>query len=89
MPETNYVRLKEDAGIGRARRGAVLMVVGRVLLWMDVLLAMFVYVGVRNGSHFWTAWVLVEAFLGLALIIIGRRMRSQGISKDATTRRAA
>jgi hypothetical protein len=89
MPETNYVRLKEDGGIGRARRGAVLMVVGRVLLWMDVLLAMFVYVGIRSGSHFWTWWVLGEAFLGLALIVVGRRMRAQGIVKDETHRRAA
>ena len=89
MPETNYVRLKEESGVGYARRGAVLMVVGRVLLWMDVLLAAFVYMGLRGGSKLWTYWVVGEAILGLALIVVGSRMRAKGMVENTTQRRAA
>jgi|1186.fasta_scaffold1085529_1 hypothetical protein len=89
MPETNYVRLKDESGGGEARRGAVLIVVGRVLLWFDALLAIFVYTGVRGGSHLWTWWVIGEAVLGLGLILVGSRMRARGIARSAPRSKAA
>ncbi|HEY7097351.1 MAG TPA: hypothetical protein VH437_11545 [Terriglobales bacterium] len=89
MPETNYVRLKDEAVTGVARRGSVLIVVGRVLLWMDFLLVMFVYVGLRGGSRFWMWWVISEALLALVLIAVGTRMRARVQSKETYPRRAA
>jgi hypothetical protein len=89
MPETNYVRSKDEAGVGEARRGTVLIVVGRVLLWMDLLLAAFVYVGLRSGSQMWTWWVIGEALLGVILIIVGSRIRRRALARSEPTRRAA
>ena len=89
MPETDYVRLNDESGNGSARRGSVLIVVGRVLLWFDVLLAMFVYVGLRGGSRLWTGWVLGEAVLGLSLIVAGTRIRARGLARSPSQRRAA
>ena len=89
MTETNYVRLKDEAGVGEARQGAVLIVVGRVLLWMDLLLAAFVYVGLRSGSDMWTWWVIGEALLGLILIVVGSRIRRRALARSTIQRRAA
>jgi len=83
MPETNYVRLKDEAGIGDARLGAALITVGKVLLWMDLLLLIFVYVGIRSGSHMWMWWVLGEAVLGVVLIVLGTRRRARGIAQSS------
>jgi len=83
MPETNYVRLKDEAGIGDARLGAALITVGKVLLWMDLLLLIFVYVGIRSGSHMWMWWVLGEAVLGVVLIVLGTCRRARGIAQSS------
>jgi hypothetical protein len=78
MPETNYIRLKEEASFGRRRLGAVLVTVGKILLWMDLLLLIFVYVGYRSGSTFWLWWVVIEAVLGAVLLVIGLYRRAHG-----------
>ena len=84
MPETNYVRIKDEAGTsGQARVGAAMITVGKVLLWMDVLLLIFVYTGLKSGSHMWMWWVLGEGILGVALIAIGTRKRAQGIAPSS------
>ena len=51
------------------------MTVGKVLLWTDFLLLMFVYVGLRSGSHMWLWWVIIEGVLGLILLEIGIHKR--------------
>jgi hypothetical protein len=79
------------SGIGLARRGSSMVTLGKVLLWMDLLLLTFVYVGVRSGSHFWLYWVVAEAILGVALMVIGMRRRASAIDRTsrAEGRRAA
>ncbi len=42
-----------------------MMTVGKVLLWMDLILVCFVYAGLRTGSHLFLWWVLGEGLLGL------------------------
>jgi hypothetical protein len=83
MPDTSYVRIKDEAGIGDARVGATMITVGKVLLWMDVLLLIFVYVGIRSGSHLWIWWVLGEGILGVVLIAMGTRKRARGIAQSS------
>lgn len=51
--------------------------VGQVLLWMDLILACFVYVGLRSGSHFFLWWVIAEGVLGFALVGAGSRKKSE------------
>jgi pheromone shutdown protein TraB len=61
----------EVAALEEQRQGAVIMTVAKVLLWMDLVLACFVYAGLRVGSHLFLWWVLAEGMLGLALMGVG------------------
>ena len=78
MPGINYFRLKEEASFGQRRTGAVLVTVVKILLWMDLLLLIFVYVSLRNGSQFWLWWVVIEGVLGFVLLAIGLYIRGHG-----------
>ena len=57
--------------MGPARWGSVAVVCGEFLLLFDLLLVMWVFMGIRGGSWFWVCWVLVEAALGGALVLGG------------------
>ncbi len=59
--------------MGEARWGAVAIVCGEFLLLFDLLLLMFIFMGIRDGSWFWVWWVLGEGVLGCALVFAGRR----------------
>ncbi|HZQ70663.1 MAG TPA: hypothetical protein VFA68_19190 [Terriglobales bacterium] len=83
MPDTNYVRIKDEAGIGGARVGAAMITVGKVLLIVDLLLLMFVYTGIRSGSHMWLWWVVAQGSLGAMLIAVGVRRRARGIAQSS------
>jgi len=71
MEDMDTLRYQEEIQMGRARWGSVVSVTGRVLLWMDVLLLSFFYMSIRDGSYFWVWWVLAEAVLGGAMVIVG------------------
>ena len=68
-------RLEEEGMVERERSGMALITVGKVLLWMDFLLLLFVFVGLRSGSQMWMWWVIGEGILGLLLIEIGMHRR--------------
>jgi hypothetical protein len=68
-------RLEEEGMVERKRSGMTLITAGKVLLWMDFILLIFVYVGLRSGSYMWLWWVLGEGILGLVLIEVGMRKR--------------
>jgi hypothetical protein len=75
MSGTKLIRIEESTMEDQKRVGSVLMTLGKVLLWTDFLLLMFVYVGWKSGSHMWLWWVLGEGILGLILLEIGRHKR--------------
>jgi hypothetical protein len=78
MPDIPQPRVQlETALLERQRRAGVMITVGKVLLWMDLILACFVYVGLRSGSHFFLWWVIAEGVLGVALLGIGSQKRSE------------
>lgn len=79
MPDNLVVIRREEQALAMLRRARVAMTVGKVLLWMDLLLLCFVYVGLRSGSKLWLLWVLVEGVLGLVLVGAGayQRRRAQ------------
>jgi hypothetical protein len=68
---------QDMSGIGSARHGSTMAMVGKILLWMDLLLLAFVYVGLRSGSHMWAYWVLGQGILGFALLGFGMRRRAR------------
>ena len=67
---------REVAALEERRQGAVMMTVGKVLLWMDLILVCFVYAGLQTGSHLFLWWVLGEGLLGLALMGVGALRRA-------------
>jgi hypothetical protein len=75
MSGTKLIRVEESTIEERKRVGTVFMTVGKVLLWTDFLLLMFVYVGLRSGSHMWLWWVIIEGVLGLILLELGIHKR--------------
>ena len=57
---------------------------GKVLLWFDLIIICFVYVGLRSGSHLYWWWFIGEFLLGAGLLGYGTHIRS-----DADRRLAA
>jgi hypothetical protein len=80
MPDSKLLRYREEIQMGQARWGSVAVVCGEVLLWIDVLLLMFVFMGIRAGSWFWAWWVSGQGVLGIALMIAGAMYRKRHVS---------
>ncbi len=74
---------REAEALEEQRQGSVAITVGKVLLWVDLLLACFVYVGLRAGSYLFLWWVLSEALLGLVLLGVGFQKRTAARRKLA------
>jgi hypothetical protein len=78
MADIPSERIQRETGLlDRQRRGGVIVTVGKVLLWMDLILAIFVYDGIRAGSHLYLWWVVGEFILGAGLMVWGKAMRSE------------
>ena len=74
---------REVEALEEQRQGAVMMTVGKVLLWMDLILVCFVYAGLRTGSHLFFWWVLGEGLLGLVLMGVGSLKKADAARKLA------
>lgn len=77
-----HIQREVDA-LEEQRQGTVMMTVGEVLLWMDLILVCFVYAGLRTGSHLFLWWVLGEGLLGLALMGVGTLKKADAERKLA------
>ena len=56
---------------GDETRGAVLMAIGKLLLWTDLIFLSFVYSGIKGGSYLYVYWTLLQGAVGLTLLIVG------------------
>ena len=52
-------------------RAELAATIGKWLLWMDLLIALFIYSSLRDGSYFFVYWFVAEAVLGVAVIVAG------------------
>lgn len=68
---------RETAALERERHGNVAITVGKVLLWVDLILVCFVEVGLRTGSRLFLWWTIVQGVLGLILLGAGMHKRSE------------
>jgi len=75
MSGKQMIRMEETQLGGSETRGAVLMTVGKQLLWTDLIFLSFVYSGLKGGSMLYTYWFLLQGLTGLALLITGRVQR--------------
>jgi hypothetical protein len=47
---------REEAALEERRQGVIMLTVGKVLLWMDLILVCFVYAGLSAGSYLFLWW---------------------------------
>jgi HAMP domain-containing protein len=78
-----YVR-EEELLLRRQRRGGVMKTVGKVLLWMDLIIGAFAYNSMHDGSYLFAWWFVAELIAGAGLFWYGASLRS-----EATRRLAA
>jgi hypothetical protein len=75
MSGKQLMRVEEVQLGGDETRGAVLMTVGKLLLWTDLIFLSFIYSGIKGGSYLYTYWTVIQGLLGLALLTVGRIKR--------------
>ena len=75
MPGKQMMRMEEVQLGGDETRGAVLMTVGKLLLWTDLIFFSFVYAGIKGGSYLYVYWTVLQGLVGLTLLTIGRVKR--------------
>lgn len=75
MSGTQMIREEEVQLGGDETQGTVLMTVGKLLLWTDLIFLSFVYSGLKGGSYLYLFWALAQAFVGSLLLGIGRYKR--------------
>lgn len=75
MSGLQMIREEEVQLGGDETQGTVLMTVGKLLLWTDLIFLAFVYSGLKGGSYLYTFWFLIQAAIGLTLLITGRIKR--------------
>ncbi len=75
MSGNQLIREEEVQLGGDETRGSVLMTVGKLLLWTDLIFLAFVYSGIKGGSHLYVFWFLAQAIVGGTLLGVGRAKR--------------
>ena len=75
MSGKQMIREEEVQLGGDETQGTVLMTVGKLLLWTDLIFLSFVYSGIKGGSYLYTYCTLGQGAVGLMLLTIGRIKR--------------
>ena len=75
MSGKQMIREEEVQLGGDETQGTVLMTVGKLLLWTDLIFLSFVYSGIKGGSYLYTYRTLGQGAVGLTLLTIGRVKR--------------
>lgn len=58
------------------RRGGVMKTVGKVLLWMNLIIVCFAYLSMRDGSYLFWWWFVGEFVLGAGFMVYGTHLKS-------------
>jgi hypothetical protein len=75
MSGNQLIREEEVQLGGDETQGSVLMTVGKLLLWTDLIFFAFVYSGLKGGSNLYLIWFTVQFLLGTTMLIVGRVKR--------------
>jgi hypothetical protein len=62
---------------GDEERGTVMMTVGKLLLWTDLIFLAFVYSSIKVGSNLYPIWFLTQAAIGGTLLGVGYSRRGK------------
>jgi len=71
MPGKQMMRMEEVQLGGNETHGTVMMTIGKLLLWTDLIFLAFVYSGIKGGSYLYLYWTLLQGVIGLTLLIAG------------------
>ena len=71
MSGKQLMRMEEVQLGGNETQGTVLMTIGKLLLWTDLIFLAFVYSGIKGGSYLYTYWTILQGAIGLTLLIVG------------------
>ena len=75
MSGNQLIREEEVQLGGDETQGSVLMTVGKLLLWTDLIFLAFVYSGLKGGSNLYLIWFTVQFLLGTTMLVVGRIKR--------------
>ena len=75
MSGKQLIRMEEVQLGGDETKGTVLMTVGKLLFWTDLIFLAFVYSSIKNGSPVYPVWFLVQGAVAITLLIVGRIKR--------------
>ena len=75
MSSKQMIREEEVQLGGDETQGTVLMTVGKLLLWTDLIFLSFVYSGIKGGSYLYSYWTLIQGAIALTLLAVGRAKR--------------
>jgi hypothetical protein len=75
MSGNQLIREEEVQLGGDEAQGSVLMTVGKLLLWTDLIFMAFMYSGIKGGSYLYAIWFTVQGLIGLTLLGVGRIKR--------------
>jgi hypothetical protein len=75
MSGKQIIHMEEAQLGGDETQGAVLMTVGKLLFWTDLIFLAFVYSSIKAGSYFYPAWFTIQGLLSLTLLAVGRYKR--------------
>jgi hypothetical protein len=75
MSGKQLLRMEEVQLGGDEAKGSVMMTIGKLLLWTDLIFLSFVYSGIKGGSYLYLYWTVIQGFIGLTLLITGRVKR--------------
>jgi hypothetical protein len=75
MSGNQLIREEEVQLGGDEAQGSVLMTVGKLLLWTDLIFMAFMYSGIKGGSYLYAIWFTVQGLIGLTLLGVGRLKR--------------
>jgi hypothetical protein len=75
MSGNQLIKMEEVQLGGNENKGNLLMTVGKLLLWTNLIFLAFVYSSVKSGSLVYPIWFLVQGAVALTLLIVGRIKR--------------
>ena len=75
MSGNQLIRMEEVQLGGNENKGQLLMTVGKLLFWTDLIFLAFVYSSIKNGSLVYPIWFTAQGAVALTLLIVGRIKR--------------
>jgi hypothetical protein len=75
MSGKQMIRMEEVQVGENEASGTVLMTIGKLLFWTDLIFLAFVYSSIKSGSLVYPLWFLIQGAVAVTLLIVGRIKR--------------